>query len=196
MKRKGFSEDELEILLSPATWRIVTSFLDPEERTVRHEKHALWMRSNQQAHESTEIMLSLSGSSRFGYMGSIYPCKSGTLFLVNPFEQHDYMFPPFHPDSRCLWMSISNSSVFSTVFKIENGRVSTLYKTVLYKTPALQFFLGELATLNSDTVKFPENVRRASLLSLLSLLISELVRGSISGSEPETREFHNIIINI
>ncbi len=196
MKRKHFTEDELDVLLSPATWRIVTSFLEPEERTVRHEKHAQWMRSNQQTHKSTEIMLSLSGSSRFGYMGLTYPCRPGSLFLINPFEQHDYMYPPFHPDSRCLWIGISDTSAFATVFRIEGRHVSTPYRTVLYNTPFLQLFLGELSALGSGAVKLTERVRRASLLSLLSMLISELVRGSIAGSEPETREFHKGIINV
>lgn len=196
MKRKYFSETDLGILLAPEKWRIVSGCLKPEEKPVRDKKHAGWMRSNQQAHNTTEIMLVLSGAAKFGYGGKIYPCRPGTLFLINPSTQHDYMYPPFCPDVRHLWIGISDSSALATVFKIERGQVSTPFKMLLDNVPFLHFFINELAIVSADHNKMPDRVRRASLLPLLSLLMTQIVRVKTLGDGSETREYRKEIIRV
>ncbi len=118
-----FTTAQTGLMLEPAAWRPVATFLPPPAPPRSDRPHATWRRNHQHLHDYPELMLALDGQVGYGLAGQVHPCSPGSLFLLDAREPHDNGYPPGTNPFLHLWLRVTPDSVFASLASGRTGGI-------------------------------------------------------------------------
>ncbi len=123
MKNAYFNDNDLAVMLSGESLKVVSSIESDITTASPSGEYLDWINKSCDWHYHKEAMLVLSGNSFFSLENSVYPCQTGTFFLIDSKEKHDLYYPPFYDNFQHLWFRIINKTIFtSTPYSRINGK--------------------------------------------------------------------------
>lgn len=187
MKNDLFDEASLAIILAPENWRLTGSLFDADARPVRDSVHAAWMKEHHDRHPAREILLALKGNGVYGFRNRVYPCRPGSVFLFDSYEDHDNYYPPFCKEMMHLWLHILENDVFARLIHVKAGKLKILQNQIVFSGDQAMNLLTATWSSLADSSAQPQAFKRAKLISVLStafLRIVEYGLGSDAGKPP------------
>ena len=112
MKNAYFNNEDLGLIISENQLKIVSSVKSDIATVIPSMEYLDWIDKNCDWHYHREAMLVLSGNGYFNLNDTVYPCQTGTFFLIDSKEKHDLYYPPFYDNFRHLWFRIINKTIF------------------------------------------------------------------------------------
>ncbi len=92
------------LVLNFRRYHFIGTALESDIAPVRNMRHARWRRRHTHRHHFREVLIGLSGQSRYGFKDHIYPVAPGTVLLFDADEEHDAWYPSFGTPCRHLWI--------------------------------------------------------------------------------------------
>lgn len=191
MDNKFFSNGILDVLTAPHQWRIISSCLPVEVKPVDDRRHLEWMKSHADSHAHQELLLILRGEAQYGFMGKVYPCIPGTVFIFDSFEEHDSYYPEWAGrdcDISHLWFYITGNGIrFHEVLSTEgvldlDKPGGWLTMTEEMTVPVHHLFF------DPEKSGIPLNIKRFQVLSAVMSLLSTAIDLGYQDPEKESRE--------
>lgn len=196
MRNELFDDESLEVLLNPASWRIISALFDEDVPSIHRQSHLAWMRSHVDSHPAREVLVALKGEGVYGYNGKVYPCAPGTVFLFDAYEAHDNFYAPDSARMTHLWFCIFEDDLLGRILRIDAGRLtpSTKSSLILSGTAAARHFASAWHEL-TESRELPPAFKRAKLVGALSALLLQLVeKGYGAAPPPLSRDLHATVI--
>jgi AraC-like DNA-binding protein len=170
-----FSPSALKLLLAPNRWRLVNRAAGSDLNPVDAPQHLAWMADNTHAHPYREVLFVLGGAGSHGYGGHVYPLAPGAVFVFDPGEPHDSMWPDFAPSADHLWIGVLGDHFIARALAVRDGRFAAGgWQEVLTASEA--GLSGETAF--ADPLAGPPALRRTRLRGALALLMTALAARS------------------
>jgi AraC-like DNA-binding protein len=113
MENAYFNNNDLTVMLSSDLLKVTSSIKSDVEAVKPSREYLDWINKNCDWHYHREAMLVLSGNGCFSLNDTVYPCQTGTFFLIDSKEKHDLYYPPFYDNFRHLWFRIVNKTIFT-----------------------------------------------------------------------------------
>lgn len=106
MENRFFSDTEIQILAQPQQWKIVCPPKIKDKIPVRNKAHEEWMINNSHLDSHAEVLIILKGSGYFGCNSEVYEITPGTIFVMEPFVEHDVFYPDDQRDFEHIWVFV------------------------------------------------------------------------------------------
>ena len=177
MKNHLFNNEMLQVLFNTQQWQIVSSLFTPQINNVRHLQYTRWRKKHNHGHQHREILIALEGFTHFGFKNQIYPCKPGSVFLLNHNELHDDCYPPFSPDISHLWIYLTKNGTLACILKIHQKKLINLTKpNIILSLSEPSRLLQKVWNELTDNKSLPENFMRIKLSGALHSVVAEIVQ--------------------
>lgn len=183
-----FDAQTLDLLRSPGQWRLISSHAPPDVRPVRRpgRSRERWSQTHTHSHPHREFLFALRGGGFYGYEGTLYPCRPGTVFLFDCFERHDQGYPSSAPEAAHLWISPLDDRVLASVVSVPQFRrgASGSMRWMLTSQEIGFYPLEFLRGLSGEEV--PAEWKRARILSALWAILVKMVEKGFQPPEAES----------
>lgn len=140
-----------------------------------------WSARHTHQNENREILLALGGTDWFGMDGRLYPCRPGTLFLIDPRVRHENLYPESADGLEHIWMRTLGDRVIVNWLRIEAGRIQRKHESLAVLT---QEQLGiSLCAFPDDARPLSSNYDILRLRLLVALVAVYLAERIATGGE-------------
>jgi AraC-like DNA-binding protein len=186
MKNRMFSNDKLEILLAPWSWRLMAPFLKPEVAAVEDRRHRDWLAGNSHCVPRISVLLPLRGKTVHGFEDKVFPCEPGLVFFFSPQTKVDIGCPPWSPDVDYLWLLITANELYACFSGVRDGKVKRLQNTVCMfgADIGISMFRHLAAIGHEERDPVLAKVLRQQLVATVAWVVSKLV--ALGCQKPET----------
>ncbi len=169
MENRFFENRWLDVLTNPEGWQVVSSRFAPEreplcamvDRDITLHRHA-----------HAEALFVLDGHGEYGTQGHMYPCESGSVFLMDSFQEHQNNYHDLFIDANHLWVFIFEDYILYRLVSICQGSAAL---AGLW-THIIPTDNGASSCIPIDK-ELPDGYRRmvtySHLMSLVSSIVSE-----------------------
>lgn len=134
MTHRFFSDDEIELLLNNANWRLAVPGICAQPGLDRiTQAEVAWRRRNRHAHTHLEVLVTLRGRGGFGVGEQVLDAGPGLVALLLPGLAHDNGLPPGSGACCQLWLVWLGARVVVHLAEISHSgdRVERRNSTVL-----------------------------------------------------------------
>lgn len=121
--------DIIDLVTHPERWNVITVNTDstPNENKTPEENTG----KKFQAHESREIMMTISGTYHYSFNGKNYDCKPGTVFLIDHYTKHECFYSSEAENLLHLWTYSIPAGTVIRLLRVKNGSISPLLHTLV-----------------------------------------------------------------
>lgn len=189
MQNRFFTEAQLDSLLHPERWQVISSLMAPEVEAIDHPHHQAWMVEHSHEHAHREILFIISGQGQLGYLGRVYPYRPGTIFLFDSFEPHDLNCPDSFTGMEHLWLIVMRDHFVARLLSIRRGEYlwPGEWNYLLSHREAELHAENDLFRLRDDA-GFPAEYLRMRIYAVISMLITALIRAGYTEPVYEDRD--------
>jgi AraC-like DNA-binding protein len=170
---KEFLKPEyLDIALRPEKWQVISSLIPIELNPTEDDNYQAWANHNCDNHPHREILFCLEGGGFYSYQGQLYPCKSGSLFLIGSDEFHACGYPESSAKQIHLWLYIIKKQLVGRFFNISsnNGVISS--SNFVFSKPEEAIVLENIWNeLEKDSELSADLKRRKFTFALANMLV-------------------------
>jgi len=174
-----FTDKNLEVLLEPKQWSIVSSLFPIEVPAIEDKLHQHWLAANCDSHSNREILICLGGNCIVSHRNMLYHCKPGTILLFGRNEMHDSFYPPTTSGVNHLWLSLVKGSVIPSLISVSNGcysRVNSEREPVLHTSNAVNLLNSTWNALQDNPEnREPAKLKCQKMVAALAAVLLELV---------------------
>ncbi len=176
MQNWFFEPRQLDVLLSPERWKVVTSAVPGPACAGAARRYQRWYAAHAQRHAHREILVCLTGRGYYGLGNAVYPTAPGVVMLFDSMEAHQLGYPRFAPPQDHLWMALLPDQFTARVLKVRHGRLTSQAVTaVLYESDDAGLRVTDRTLgLAGDSVADP-GIRHLRLLAAVGVMLSTLV---------------------
>jgi AraC family transcriptional activator of mar-sox-rob regulon len=135
-----------------------------------------WSVRNAHGNANREILLAVRGSGWFGMGDLLYPCRPGSLFLIDPGIMHDNFYPDSAGELEHIWLRILGNRVIVNWLRILGGRYSRLHEPLAVLThEQLGIVPGVFPDDTLPLVSPADIVRLRLLVALIAVYLAERI---------------------
>lgn len=183
-----FDDAQLEILLTPWKWSLVTSFMPPDIAPVDDPAYRRWMKQHVRAFPRRAALICLRGETLQGCGGQIYPCAPGSVFFFDTYEQVTVGYPKNTPDFQHFWMILHQSEIHGCLNVGQAGEVTQPRDTICLLTPELNdLAFQEIRSWAKGGPPVPPSVTRLRLIAILAEFVAKMLAAGYGGALPRDR---------
>ena len=188
MNNHYFNARVLPVLLDSRQWRLVSS-VNSDCACLASPRHRRWMPKHQHAHSYAEVMVALTGKTVYGIDRRIYPCRPGSVFVIDPEVPHDICYPSWAPPISHLWISFVQDKAMARLMTAQQGqiRVRGNIDCLLDLNDAMLWRNGILAALAPGIP--PELIRLRLLAALADVVVALVEEGYRENAADQPRRF-------
>lgn len=137
MNKKNISSDIKYLISHPENWRVISIFDPPGDCD-----HADACKKEFQSHHMREIMLALSGEYTYGFNGTYYSCRPGTLFLIDSGIKHELCYTDEAENLLHLWTYELDNLIPVRILAINRSKINMLASALIIQ--GRQFDINEM----------------------------------------------------